>query len=284
MDIERFSWHDVWGLDPELLCMIPSPCVAVCLLYPSKNISGPRRAEYAARDDIDKEMGLGEDDGSAFFLLQHPQFGNACGTIGMVHALINNHLHNPSFTLRKGPLVDFLEANRARTPSERGSALAQARSIHEVSEESARGGADGSLAQTACPDRNDRVDAHFIVFCEVAGTLVEFDGCQSFPVPHGPTTRATLLQDAAKIIMEDFMARDPGNVNFNVMALCGEGSDNIEGENRAAAAVESQARNVALQSEKVERLMELGFPKEHVEQVLAGCAGDEARAANMLLG
>jgi hypothetical protein len=92
------------------------------------------------------------------------------------------------------------------------------------------------------------------------------------------------LQDAAKIIMEDFMARDPGNVNFNVMALCGEGSDNIEGENRAAAAVESQARNVALQSEKVERLMELGFPKEHVEQVLAGCAGDEARAANMLLG
>ena len=30
----------------------------------------------------------------------------------------------------------------------------------------------------------------------------------------------TFVSDAAKVIREDFMARDPENMNFNVTALC----------------------------------------------------------------
>eukprot|EP00501_MAST-03F_sp_TOSAG23-6_P001619 GSMAST32.ASY1.ANO1.1686.1 assembled CDS len=201
-----FEWVDVFGLDPELLCMVPKPCVAVCLLYPSKNISGPRRSEYRNNSSIDKTLGS-----KTFFVKQLSCFGNACGTIGMVHALSNNHLYNPNFELAPGILHDFIDSHQKESPSQKGQLLADAKPIHEVSEESA---SDESLSQTAAPDRDERVDAHFIVFVCINGILVEFDGCQDFPVPHGKC-------NAAKIIRNDFMSRDPKNLHFNVMALCG---------------------------------------------------------------
>jgi hypothetical protein len=39
-------------------------------------------------------------------------------------------------------------------------------------------------------------------------------------VCHGATTAETFLLDVAKVVQEQFMARDPENVNFNLVALC----------------------------------------------------------------
>ena len=44
------------------------------------------------------------------------------------------------------------------------------------------------------------------------------DGCRAGPVSHGPTTADTLLQDAAGVVRE-FMARDPEELRFTVIAL-----------------------------------------------------------------
>ena len=63
-------------------------------------------------------------------------------------------------------------------------------------------------------------------FVPFAGQLYELDGRTfdeqgvAFPVCHGPTSDATFLLDAAKVIREEFMARDPTSINFNVTALC----------------------------------------------------------------
>ena len=40
------------------------------------------------------------------------------------------------------------------------------------------------------------------------------------PFCHGATDAATFLSDAAKVIREDVMARDPESINFNITALC----------------------------------------------------------------
>lgn len=79
------------------------------------------------------------------------------------------------------------------------------------------------------------MNLHFIAFVEVDGCLYELDGRKESPVNHGPTSRETLLQvqsaassppvshtsgtqDACRIVKQ-FMARDPNNLNFNLMAL-----------------------------------------------------------------
>lgn len=43
------------------------------------------------------------------------------------------------------------------------------------------------------------------------GVLYELDGRKEGPVPHGPTSSATLLQDACAVVKQ-FMDRDPGEL------------------------------------------------------------------------
>ena len=51
----------------------------------------------------------------------------------------------------------------------------------------------------------------------LCGRLWELDGCKASPVDHGPTSPATLLQDAARVARE-FMA-SAQSLNFTLLAL-----------------------------------------------------------------
>lgn len=73
--------------------------------------------------------------------------------------------------------------------------------------------------QTAA-DPEEKVYHHFIALMNIDGTLYELDGRKSFPVKHGATTSETFVEDAARICKE-FMARDPQELRFTVMALTG---------------------------------------------------------------
>lgn len=196
-------FHDVFGLDPELLAMVPQPCNALCLLFPSEKISKPRRSDMAPKC-------LGDGKHGCFYLTQHSEFGNACGTIAMVHTVSNTGAPLADASVLKA----FVAANQGKGASATGYALCDATPIHEASEGSAQGG------QTQCPGRDDKVDNHFICFVNVAGRLMELDGCMAGPIDHGATTPESFVLDAAKVIREDFMARDPENLNFNVTAFC----------------------------------------------------------------
>lgn len=72
--------------------------------------------------------------------------------------------------------------------------------------------------QTGVPNIEDKVNHHFIAFIEKNGILYELDGRKSFPITHGSTSAETLLNDASKVCKE-FMARDPEEVRFTVIAL-----------------------------------------------------------------
>eukprot|EP01062_Namystynia_karyoxenos_P016825 TRINITY_DN16201_c0_g1_i1.p2 TRINITY_DN16201_c0_g1~~TRINITY_DN16201_c0_g1_i1.p2 ORF type:complete len:260 (+),score=83.75 TRINITY_DN16201_c0_g1_i1:100-780(+) len=199
---QAHRFHDVFGLDDELLGMIPQPCLAVCLLYPSK-IGKPRRTEY-------KDKCLGDGKHPAFYLTQHSEFGNACGTIAVVHTVANTGVPCSDAS----PIKKFIDANKGQGSDAIGHALCQASDIHEASEGSAQGG------QTQTPGHDDDVDNHFICFVHVGGRLLELDGCMAGPIDHGEVTQETFLPRVAKVVKEDFMARDPSNVNFNLTAFC----------------------------------------------------------------
>lgn len=114
--------------------------------------------------------------------------------------------------MKDGVLKKYLESTKNLTPEERGNILEADFAFTDVHQELALEG------QTGAPNPQEPVNHHFIAFIHKDGELYELDGRKSFPVKHGPTTEADLLSDAAKVCKE-FMARDPEEVRFNVIAL-----------------------------------------------------------------
>ncbi|CAI8042076.1 Ubiquitin carboxyl-terminal hydrolase isozyme L3 [Geodia barretti] len=78
-----YQFHDVFGLDDELLGLVPQPCVAILLLFPINQKL--KKYEEQETERIHKEGQICSDE--VFFIKQ--TIGNACGTIGMLHALGN---------------------------------------------------------------------------------------------------------------------------------------------------------------------------------------------------
>mgnify|MGYP002005635968 CR=1 FL=1 len=136
-----------------------------------------------------------------------------------VHAVANAAAAG-HFALEGGPLRGFLEKAASLSIPERGLALQHASEMQELSDAVAASG------ETEGAGTDDAQGQHFIAFVHLAGRLYELDGRTfdeqgvAFPVCHGPTTGESFLKDAAKVIREEFMARDPTSINFNITALC----------------------------------------------------------------
>ena len=80
---------DVYGLDEELLAFLPSPVVAMILLFPiNEKYETFRRKE---EDDL-KSKGQ-EISPKVYFMKQ--TIGNACGTVALLHSILNNRDHIP---------------------------------------------------------------------------------------------------------------------------------------------------------------------------------------------
>jgi len=80
---EKWMFVDVIGTDPELLEMVPRPAMGVLLLFPiTEKVT---KAEEEERLKLETEGQI--TDQKVWFMKQ--TIGNACGTIGVLHALAN---------------------------------------------------------------------------------------------------------------------------------------------------------------------------------------------------
>lgn len=201
---EDWSFVDVLGVDPELLQMVPRPCVAVMLLYEcSTNLERYKRRQKAEIKVSGQTLSE-----KLFFMKQY--VGNACGTIAAIHCLANSaeRLDVP----KDSSLGKFLAQTQRQSPEAIGAALADFSEFHEASEESAEGG------QTEAPEADEELNRHFVAFVEQDGDVYELDGTKAFPINHGPAADG-LLNAATQVIKSKFMAQDVDNIYFNMMAL-----------------------------------------------------------------
>lgn len=194
---EEVECNDVYGLDPELLTMVPKPVLAVLFLYP---LTAQSEAERVKEDSVEREYS-----DKVYFMKQ--TVGNACGTIGLLHAVANVR---SEIKLREDSFLDkFFKSTANTNPSERAAFLESDREM-EVAHSAA-----ASAGETEAPAH---VDTHFICFSCVDGKLYELDGRRSAPISHGASSPDTILEDAAEVIKR-IIQKNPDSVNFNVIAL-----------------------------------------------------------------
>lgn len=200
---DQAECYDVYGLDDELLEMVPKPVLAVLFLYP---LTAEAEEERLRQDKEKKEYS-----NKVYFTKQ--TVGNACGTVGLIHALGNI---TSEVKLVEGSFFDkFFKSTADMDPMQRALFLENNRDM-EVAH---------SVAATAGDtEASDNVNDHFICFTCVDGELYELDGRKSGPISHGPSSPTTLLKDAAKVI-KSMIQKNPESLNFNVMALSKKSSD-----------------------------------------------------------
>ncbi|PWN93149.1 putative ubiquitin thiolesterase L3 [Acaromyces ingoldii] len=210
LDTTKYEFCDVFGLDDELLAMVPQPVHAVLLLFPvTEAYEAKRHKDDEGVIESDKPEGDGE-------LLWFKQtIGNACGTIGLLHALANT---SASETLPKdSPLATLFADARPLAPVDRAALLQTSKSLAQAHTQAAASG------QTAAPSADDKVDLHFVAFVRhpKTGDLVELDGRRKGPVNRKVKVeeQKDLLKLATSWIRDSYMALDPTEVNYNLIAL-----------------------------------------------------------------
>ncbi|XP_055589518.1 ubiquitin carboxyl-terminal hydrolase [Uranotaenia lowii] len=194
---------DIYGMDDELLGMVPAPLKSLIFLFPVSNAY----EEFRAKEDEELKAKNLQHPKDLFYMRQY--IHNACGTIALLHAILNN----PDIEIEKGSTIyNFRESAKDATPEERGKLLLNDAGISGAHETIATEG------QTAAPDINEKVYHHFIAFVHFGGKLYELDGRKNFPIEHGNTTPETLLKDAVAVCKQ-YIARDPNEVRFTLMGL-----------------------------------------------------------------
>ncbi|KAI9453389.1 peptidase C12 ubiquitin carboxyl-terminal hydrolase 1 [Lactarius psammicola] len=207
---------DVYGLDDDLLALVPQPVKAVILLFP---IRGKLEELGQAEEAEIKEKGQVPIDPTVFWIKQ--TIRNACGTIGLLHALTNAQLvYEPG-----SPITKFIDACQNKTPEERAEFLESTKIFADIHAATAAEG------QTTIPADLD-TDLHFTCFVQAPEAsareveietdkqrLIELDGRRAGPVDRGEST--DLLKDVAKYIKENIIPKAPSQ-EFSLIALAGE--------------------------------------------------------------
>lgn len=202
---KEWSIVDVYGLEPDLLALVPKPVVAVILLYPLCRKDKLEEDEEDVKDN-DKSTS-GPKDPDVYHMKQY--IHNACGTIALIHSIANNL---DTINLQDGFLKTFIDESKNLSFSQCGELLMTSSGINDTHKELAQEG------QTEAPSLDLPVYHHFVAFVQKNGVLYELDGRKSAPINHGATCEETLLEDAARVCKE-YMARDPEEVCFTVVAL-----------------------------------------------------------------
>lgn len=136
--------------------------------------------------------------------------GNACGTIGLLHALANT-LEPAEWG--SGVFKEIMHRTLSLSPAARAKELELIKGLESIHQDQATQG------QTEAPDAEEDVDLHFVCFVEKEGFLYELDGRNPTPINHGPCTDLAL--DAATVIKK-IMALSPEQVNYTILALAGD--------------------------------------------------------------
>jgi ubiquitin carboxyl-terminal hydrolase L3 len=170
------SFYDIYSLtDPELLAFIPRPVYALLVIIPlTPTWHASRQAE-----DKDKREYEGKGEGEPVIWFKQT-IGNACGSIGLVHSLLNSEA---SEHIQPGSVLDIIRKDALPKPIwERAKVLEDSDEFEKAHAEAAK------LGDTAAPtpQSDEHTGQHFVAFVKARdGHLWELEGGRMGPLDRG---------------------------------------------------------------------------------------------------
>ncbi|KAF1927083.1 cysteine proteinase [Didymella exigua CBS 183.55] len=173
---ESLSFYDIYSLtDPDLLAFIPRPVYALLVIIPlTLTWDEARTTEDADKSDYE---GKGEDEPVIWF---KQTIGNACGSIGLVHSLLNSWA---SERIVSGSTLDQIRKHALpKGMVERAKVLEDSDAFEKAHAEAAR------MGDTEAPTTTDEyhLGQHFVSFVKAKdGRLWELEGGRKGPLDRG---------------------------------------------------------------------------------------------------
>lgn len=125
---EMLRFHDVVSFDEEGLEWVPQPVLAALLTFPWVKAIRDHNAELVAKQ---RDEGY-RPPASVYYMRQTAQ--NACGTVGILHALLNLY-GDRDWLFRDNSFVErFLKDTREMDADERAQHLTDCKRLNQVSE------------------------------------------------------------------------------------------------------------------------------------------------------
>ncbi|EUC27384.1 hypothetical protein COCVIDRAFT_20022 [Bipolaris victoriae FI3] len=215
LDTSVFSFHDVYSLtDPDMLAVIPRPVVALLVIIPLT----PTWHEARTAEDKDKSeyAGKGETEPVIWF---KQTIGNACGSIGLVHCLLNTPA---SDHIQPSSPLDQIRADALPKPIwERAKVLEDSDAFEKAHADAAKLGDTASPTPTS----DEHSGQHFVAFVKAKdGHLWELEGDRKGPLDRG------LLGDDEDVLSSGALEKGigrlmriesekGGDLRFSVIAL-----------------------------------------------------------------
>lgn len=134
---------------------------------------------------------------------------NACGTVGILHSIMNLMDTHSDLVKKDSFLYNFYNETKSKNSDERGDHLVKSKSLEEAHKEAVHKGET---------DVEEDVTTHFICFVEKDGSLYELDGRKDFPINHGKCEKENLIKEAC-VQIKKFMDRDPEELRFTILVL-----------------------------------------------------------------
>jgi ubiquitin carboxyl-terminal hydrolase L3 len=212
---DSLSFYDIYSLtDPDLLAFIPRPVYALLVIIPLTPTW--KEARETEDKDMDLYQGKGEDEPVIWF---KQTIGNACGSIGLVHCLLNT---KASEHIQPSSILDNIRKEALdKTIWERAKVLEDSDEFEKAHAEAVQ------LGDTAAPTSRleDRSGQHFVAFVKAKdGHLWELEGGRKGPLDRGVLkddedvlSPAALEKGIGRLIKIE--TEKGGDLRFSVIAL-----------------------------------------------------------------
>ena len=196
-ELKDAQLSEVFSFDDEMLDFVPKPVYGVIFLYPIDDSDGVLESRH-----LHDKVYNGE---KPFYT--HQTVGNACGTIALIHVLMNNLDH---VTVKDGSCASKLVRDLPHDDPDGAAKLIEA--DEELLE------AHEDFATNDDAEIPECVMNHFIAFIEFNGDLWELDGRKDNAINHGKCS--DLLKDSISVVKTDFLPHLTNSNEISMTVLC----------------------------------------------------------------